>query len=194
MATASGLLFHANSDGVLEAYDEKTGDVVWQFQTGAANNSSSSYATSTYEVEGEQYIAVGTSGGGVWGFKLGGTLPQPPAPTQLVASETPFTGRLTESDQIVMSPTVKDSGLEFVREAVDEYAFMPLRAKVKAGTKVTWTNKGKEPHTATATDGSWTTGEVAPGKSATVTFDKPGTYTYQCAGHQWSYGQVIVEE
>lgn len=194
MATAGGLLFHAESDGVLQAINESTGDIVWTFQTGAANNTSTSYATASYEVDGEQYIAVGTSGGGVWAFKLGGTVAPLPAPEHIVADETSFTGRLTETDEIVMSPTVKDTGLEVVREAVDEYAYAPARAKVHVGDKVTWTNQGKEPHTATAVDGTWTTGEVAPGKSATVTFDKAGTYTYQCKEHEWSYGQIIVEE
>jgi quinohemoprotein ethanol dehydrogenase len=193
MATAGGLLFHAESDGVLQAINENTGDIVWTFQTGAANNSSTSFATASYEVDGEQYITLGTSGGGVWAFKLGGTVPPLPAPEQIVATETSFVGRVTETDEITMSPTVKDTGLEFVREAVDEYAFQPVRTKVKVGAKVTWTNKGKETHTATAIDGSWTTGEVAPGKSVTLTFDKPGTYTYQCKGHEWSYAQLIVE-
>jgi plastocyanin len=65
--------------------------------------------------------------------------------------------------------------------------------KVKAGTTVTWTNDGKQPHSATAVDGSWTTGEVQPGKSGTVKFDKPGSYTYSCADHPWSYAQIVVE-
>ena len=194
MATAGGLLFHGNNDGTIEAYDEKNGEVLWSFQTGAINNAPTSYPTATYEVDGEQYVAIGSSGGSVWAFKLGGTLPPLPAPEQITPSETSFAGRVMEVDAVDMSPTVKDSGLEFVREAVDEYAFQPQRIRVKVGAKVTWTNKGKEIHTASAVDGSWTTGEVAPGKTATVTFDKPGSYTYQCKGHEWSYGQVIVEE
>ena len=194
MATASGLLFHAESDGIIYAYDEKTGDVLWQFQTGAANNATTSYATSTYEVDGEQYVAVGSTGGAVWAFKLGGTVQPLPAPESLAPTESVFSGRPVDTDQIVMSPTVKDSGLEFVREAVDEFAFAPYRARVKVVTKVTWTNQGKEAHTATALDGSWTTGEVAPGKTATVTFTKAGAYGYRCSGHEWSFGQVIVEE
>ena len=48
-------------------------------------------------------------------------------------------------------------------------------------------------HSAAAQDGSWTTGEVAPGKSATLKFDKPGSYTYSCADHPWSYAQIVVE-
>jgi len=75
----------------------------------------------------------------------------------------------------------------------DDYAFAPARIRVKAGTTVTWTNKGKTPHSATAQDGSWSTGEVAPGATATVTFSKPGSYTYVCKDHPWSFGQVIVQ-
>ena len=58
---------------------------------------------------------------------------------------------------------------------------------------MTWTNAGKLPHDATAVDGSWTTGEIAPGASATVTITKPGTYTYNCKDHPWSFGQLVVE-
>jgi plastocyanin len=64
---------------------------------------------------------------------------------------------------------------------------------VKAGSSVTWTNDGKLPHSATAADGSWTTGEIAPGQSAMVKFDKAGTYTYSCSDHPWSYAQLVVE-
>jgi plastocyanin len=34
---------------------------------------------------------------------------------------------------------------------------------------------------------------VAPGKSATVKFDKPGKYTYVCKDHPWSYGEITVD-
>jgi plastocyanin len=34
---------------------------------------------------------------------------------------------------------------------------------------------------------------TAPGKTATVKFDKPGTYTYICKDHMWSYGEITVE-
>jgi plastocyanin len=76
----------------------------------------------------------------------------------------------------------------------DEYLFQPLRIKVKVGSKVTWTNTGKETHNATAQDGSWSTGDVAPGQTGSVTFDKPGTYLYVCKEHPWSFGQVVVTQ
>jgi len=57
---------------------------------------------------------------------------------------------------------------------------------------LTFTNDGKEPHNPTEVNGAWTTGEIAPGKSATVTV-APGTYTYSDKLHPWSYGQLVVQ-
>jgi len=186
-ATAGGLIFHGEPDGNVQALDAKTGEVLWQFQAGT--NAQGPIAV--YEAGGAQYVALAAQSS-LWAFKLGGTLQPLPAPTP-PKTETTFGGRIVQADQITMSPTVSDTGLEFVRQAVDEYAFMPVRAKVAVGAKVTWTNKGKEPHTASAVDGSWTTGEVAPGQSVTLTFDKPGVYTYSCKDHPWSYAQLTVE-
>ena len=32
--TAGGLVFHGEPDGNIQAYDAKTGELLWQFQTG----------------------------------------------------------------------------------------------------------------------------------------------------------------
>jgi PQQ-dependent dehydrogenase (methanol/ethanol family) len=186
-ATAGGLLFHGEPDGNFQAYDAKTGDLLWQFQTGGNAN----VTPTVYEVNGEEHVAVITRNG-VWAFRLGGNLPQQPAPPP-PPTVTSFSGRTVATDRIQMGVTIRDSGLEKVREAFDEFAIQPLRAKVKAGSKVTFTNGGKEPHEAAAVDGSWTTGKIAPGQSVTITFDKPGTYTYQCKNHLWSYAELTVE-
>jgi len=78
-----------------------------------------------------------------------------------------------------------------------EFAYFPRRARVKAGTAVTFTNVGDTPHTATAFEngkvGEWDTGVLNSGESKTVTFDKPDSYYYICTPHPWMYGQVIVE-
>src|SRR5579883_181407 len=185
--TAGGLIFHGDPSGEVQAMDATKGDILWTFQAG----SNAAGPAAVYEVGGEEYVALAAQGS-LWAFKLGGTvqpLPAPPPPK----TETTFVGRIVQTDQITMSPTISDTGLEFVRQTVDEYAFSPVRTKVKVGTKVTWSNHGKMPHDATSVDGSWSTGEIAPGQSASVTFDKPGTYTYRCKDHPWSYGQLIVE-
>ncbi|HEV3364004.1 MAG TPA: cupredoxin domain-containing protein [Acidimicrobiia bacterium] len=62
-------------------------------------------------------------------------------------------------------------------------AFQPGSITVAAGESVTFTNSGESPHTATADDGSFDTGTIDPGQSATVTFDTPGRYPYFCRFH-----------
>ena len=186
--TAGGLMFHGDPDGNLQAYDAKTGDLLWQFQTG--DNESGPAAV--YEIDGQEYVAV-LANTKLWAFRLGGTL-QPLAAPPPPMTETTFAGRAVRADQVSLGGMVSDTGLaEHVRQTFDEYAVVPAKIRIKAGTKVTWTNMGKAAHDATAQDGSWTTGEIQSGQTATVTFDKPGTYTYVCKDHPWSFGQITVE-
>ena len=98
--------------------------------------------------------------------KLGGKV-EPMAAPQKPATETTFAGLVVDTQEITMSPTVSDGGLEKVRTAVDEYAFMPVRAKAKVGSKVTWKNDGKESHTATAVDG-WSSSALPDAAKRTV--------------------------
>ena len=57
---------------------------------------------------------------------------------------------------------------------------------------VTWTNNDNEPHTVTAADGSFDSGNMNPGATFTYTFTKPGTYMYICTYHPWMHGYVTV--
>jgi len=63
------------------------------------------------------------------------------------------------------------------------YKFSPAAITVKAGTTVTWTNHDNFPHNVTLLDGPKTSHDVPIGKTATITFDQPGTYHYQCTFH-----------
>ena len=85
LSTAGGLLFNGQPDGNLVAYDIRNGDELWRFQTGAGADA----GVATYAVDGEQYVAIMAGGNRVlrsqrgdylWAFKLGGTLPEAPAP------------------------------------------------------------------------------------------------------------------
>jgi PQQ-dependent dehydrogenase (methanol/ethanol family) len=97
LSTASGLIFHGESDGNIVAYDIKNGEVLWTFQTGAGADA----PVATYEVGGEQYVAILAGGNGfqlsargdhLWAFKLGGTLPALPAPPEPPTTQ-PAAGR-----------------------------------------------------------------------------------------------------
>ena len=87
LSTAGGLLFYGDSDGTLVALDINDGDELWKFQTGAGANA----PVSTYEVEGEQYVAIVSGGNNIllsqsgdllWAFKLGGSVPEAAAPQE----------------------------------------------------------------------------------------------------------------
>jgi nitrite reductase (NO-forming) len=58
---------------------------------------------------------------------------------------------------------------------------------------VTWVNDDNAPHTVTATDGSFNSGNLNPGQSWTHTFTTPGTYSYRCSYHLWMTGTIIVK-
>lgn len=73
-----------------------------------------------------------------------------------------------------------------------DFAFSPATITIHAGDTVTWTNTGKQPHTATATNNSWDTGVLRPGQSGSHTFSTPGTYSYYCIVHPYMKGTVVV--
>jgi quinohemoprotein ethanol dehydrogenase len=184
------VLCHGDPGGTIQARDAKTGEMLWQFQTGFGAEAT----PMVYEVDGDQYVAIAAGGNqgvgsangdAVWAFSLKGQLNPlwPPPPPATVAGPT---GPIADGVDAVK---IGDNNVEF--------AYFPRRARVKAGTAVTFTNVGDTPHTATAFDngkvGDWDTGPLGSGESKTITFDKPGSYYYICTPHPWMYGQVIVE-
>jgi alcohol dehydrogenase (cytochrome c) len=183
--TAGGLMLQSSPDGNIEAYDAKSGDRLWQFQTGAAGG-----PPVVYDADGQERIAV-VSGRNVWAFGLGGTLPPAAAPER--PPQERFTGPIESTTQVETAALQRDAGFTGFHYFTDEYAFAPYRIRVKAGTEVTWRNNGRMPHTIVAEDGSWTTGTLNPVEVGGVKFDKPGTYTYICKEHPWAYGEIIVE-
>ena len=77
---------------------------------------------------------------------------------------------------------------EDVQVAIDNFTFNPPQVKVKAGTKVTWTNFDEILHTVTT--GTPPTGPATfdgkldgKGTSFAFTFDRPGVYKYFCQRH-----------
>jgi len=79
VATAGGLVFVGRNGGELEAYDAKTGERLWSFQTGAGANST----VTSFERDGTQYLAfvaggnalaASAHGDNLWLFSLDGTM------------------------------------------------------------------------------------------------------------------------
>lgn len=72
-------------------------------------------------------------------------------------------------------------------------AFAPPNLLVRVGTTVTWTNDDALPHTVTARDGAWSSGDLQPGGTFRRTFADVGTYPYVCLYHPLMVGTVTVE-
>jgi alcohol dehydrogenase (cytochrome c) len=197
LATAGGLLFHEEPDGVFQAYDAKTGDLLWQFQTGepgpGGGAGPSASAAATYQHEGRQLVALANNRA-VWAFALGGRLPERPAPTP-PARVREWPGRVEETSQIRLGST-RVFTIAAAQKKIDwlnEHDIAPLRVKVASGTAVTFTNGTTMAHALEARDGSWRTSSIAPGASGSVTITRPGTYEYVCRDHPWSFAQLVVE-
>jgi plastocyanin len=75
-----------------------------------------------------------------------------------------------------------------------DFDFSPRRLTVAAGTKVTWSNTGQRPHTATDRGGTFDTKPIAPGASAAVTLSTPGTYFYFCRINPAKMNGVLTVE
>lgn len=71
-----------------------------------------------------------------------------------------------------------------------DFAFSPQTVEIRVGDRVTWTNRDSVEHN--ATDGSFDTGLLAEGESASIRFTAPGTYAFFCEPHPSMTGTVIV--
>ena len=61
ISTGGGLLFGGDVNGRFRAYDQRTGDILWEVNLGAAVNG----YPATFAVDGKQYVAVSTGGSGL---------------------------------------------------------------------------------------------------------------------------------
>jgi len=76
---------------------------------------------------------------------------------------------------------------------IKNFDFMPMSLTVKAGAMVSVHNEDSTTHTLTASNGAFTTGDIAPG--ATKTFAAPskaGRYSFDCQIHQYMSGTLTV--
>jgi len=75
---------------------------------------------------------------------------------------------------------------------ISDFKFAPASITIHVGDTVTWTNDGPSAHTATANNGSFNTGVLQKGHSASHTFTTAGTFTYICSIHPFMHGTVVV--
>ena len=75
---------------------------------------------------------------------------------------------------------------------IQNFAFVPPTLRVIRGQQITVTNQDEAPHTITAVDGSFDSGNLAAGESITFVLAAPGTTAYICDLHQYMKGSIDV--
>jgi len=119
----------------------------------------------TYEFPGAD-VPVAMNGAAITpAFKVAGGASQGAAPGQATATSQGAAAGQSAAVKLV------------------NFKFTPAQLTVKVGTTVVWTSEDNAPHTVTADDGSFNSGNLKKGDSFKFTFTKAGTFPYYCAYH-----------
>ncbi len=103
------------------------------------------------------------------------------------SSDGDATGDAKPKDPLAGVTWTDKTGTDTLVVDAKDNTFSPQYVTVTAGTKVTFDNRGRNPHNVIAVEkGAFKTVEVPdfqPGDTADRTFDKPGDYAYYCSLH-----------
>lgn len=80
------------------------------------------------------------------------------------------------------SPSIAAEGNRVVI-AIQKFKFASPDQQIKPGDTIVWVNKDFVPHTATATDGSWDSGSIAPNGKWEMIVKEGVSPAYFCAFH-----------
>ncbi|NUS07621.1 MAG: PQQ-binding-like beta-propeller repeat protein [Nonomuraea sp.] len=204
LTTGSGLLFIGQPDGNLLCLDARDGRELWRWQTGAAISSS----PISYEIDGEQYVAVYAGGTGIpygnsaprgdhlWAFKLSGALhpatPPPPPVIRRPVSGGPVDGSAVNNT--VVLARVYAGGQVGTVESTAVNAMAPTHLRVPAGTTVTFVNPADNVNVHGATqffEGLFDV-RLMPGESFRYTFTEPGEYFFNDSHSPRPTGKIEV--
>lgn len=81
---------------------------------------------------------------------------------------------------------------EVAIEDDDGRRFDPAAVAVVAGGTVSWAHEGSLPHTVTASDGAFDSGDLAGGETFSFTAEEAGTIDYACSIHPDMTGTITV--
>jgi plastocyanin len=143
-------------------------------------------------IAGAGIVAAGVAG--VTGALSSGAGRAGAAPAAVVAQTSmPMPMPMPATTASAPGPVHMELHQRVVRVKIMNFAFMPARIEVSAGTKVVWTNEDSDPHTVTTDKPGW----ASPALDTSQTYDrvvtKAGTYAYHCQIHPFMHGTVIVE-
>ena len=113
------------------------------------------------------------------------------------ATETTATTAATTTAAVTTSAVTTTTAVPVTTVAggatitVANFQFSPAAVEITVGQTVTFTFTGGT-HTASAVDGSWSSGEKSSGGSFEISFDQAGTYDFVCQIHGSMQGTITV--
>jgi plastocyanin len=103
--------------------------------------------------------------------------------------------KVTTSQPVVMKEQAQASQQTAdVTVKIRNFKFEPTNLAIAVGKTVQFINLDEEPHTATATDGTFNTKALDTNQSWNYTATKPGTYPYICSIHPFMKGTLTVTQ
>jgi plastocyanin len=76
---------------------------------------------------------------------------------------------------------------------ITDFKFIPEVVRVRVGDTIVFVNKDIVPHTATAKDGAWDSGDIAAGAKKSHAVTRAGRDAYFCRYHPSMLGVVEVK-
>jgi plastocyanin len=186
-------------------------DYRWDLAGGAqhaTDTGSSPSITHTYASAGRHHMTVQmTVAAGTRRVSTNLTVVAPAAPATRRAHTAPQPGATAQAQPATPRETARARSAPRTRRVatavrahaagdpavtIADFQFTPGSVTVHVGNTITWTNNGPSTHTATARDGSFATGQLKKGQSASHTFSHAGTFTYFCQIHPFMHGTIVV--
>ncbi len=95
---------------------------------------------------------------------------------------------LMEEEAITIITTIAGSNV-----TIQNFSFNSSDLHITKGATVVWTNKDNVTHTVTADDGSFTSGNIAPGGTYSRAFTAAATVHYHCSIHTYMTADIVIQ-
>lgn len=93
---------------------------------------------------------------------------------------------------LAAGPAPASSPVAQVTVHIKNFAFVPAKLTVPAGSTVRFVNDDTEAHTVTANDKSFDSAGLDAGEAWSHRFATVGTFAYFCAVHPYMHGTIVV--
>ena len=94
------------------------------------------------------------------------------------------------ADTAIAQPMPPERSVHIIE--IHKMKFQTKLIQVHIGDTVTWVNKDIVPHTATARDKSWDSGQLKKGESFTLTITKDTDLDYYCFYHRQMKAKLVL--